>query len=232
VAVVDATFVSSTEVTCITPPMPEMEVAVHVATNGIDFGTVGTARFSFRSTLTVAAILPVSGVQEGGTTVTAFGSNFRNSPDLACRFGFGKKKVVAARWVSSEEITCISPPHLGVPGPVPFAVTNNGQQFTLDSRDDYDDDGGNDDDGGDDGGVVYEYHGPPVIWSVTPDHGPPVGGTVVTVNGQHLRFGESLSCRFGVAQVRAAFTESGSQVECRSPPHTMMNGVGAGEVGL
>ena len=105
-ATVSALFVSSTVLACETPTHVEGAVDVFVTTNGQDFTTVGPS-FRFRSALTVTSVLPISGPHRGGTLVSVFGSNFANSDDLVCRFGL--RKVVAARWVSSVQVECITP---------------------------------------------------------------------------------------------------------------------------
>ena len=51
------------------------------------------------------------------------------------------------------------------------------------------------------------------------------------MQGQHLRFGEALSCKFGLSTVQAAFTANTGRVECRAPPNNASGtGEGPGEV--
>lgn len=71
-------------------------------------------------------MLPSTGPVIGGTNVTVTGTNFVNSPLLACMFG---SQPVSARWISTTQMWCLSPPEQ--PIVVAVEVSNNYQQFTT-----------------------------------------------------------------------------------------------------
>ena len=190
--VVDATFVSSKAVSCITPPHPEATVHVAVTTNGLDFSAPGPL-FRFRSALAVTAVLPLSGPDRGGTKLSVMGTNMANTLELSCRFG---REVVRAAWVSETLVECETPAR--APGPVAVEVTTNGADFTDD-------------------GVLFHAMPPPVIWATSPPSGPLRGGTRVRITGQHLGFGDQLRCRFGELGEVTAELVDGSELECLSP---------------
>ncbi|MEE2629066.1 MAG: IPT/TIG domain-containing protein, partial [Candidatus Latescibacterota bacterium] len=79
-----------------------------------------------------ALVLPLLGPVEGGTRLTVLGSHFRESSSLACRFGVGENGgfSVAARFLSSSQLECVSPVVAGASARS-VEVSFNGQQFSM-----------------------------------------------------------------------------------------------------
>lgn len=84
------------------------------------------------------------------------GRNFQNSESLSCRFG-GSTFSVSARYLTSRTLECVAPAH-GT-GSVQLQVSLNGQQFASI-------------------GVSYTYHHSPIVASIVPFRGSPMGGTL------------------------------------------------------
>ena len=161
---------------------------------------------------------PATGGEGGGTLVRVTGSDFRDAgAKLLC--AFGSVVVSAAGYVSTNRVDCVSPARAPdvIALHAPLAVSVNGRDFSSRATDD--------------GGfpVTFSY-GPRVeVYGLAPDHGPSLGGTLVTVRGANFvpdvwepgrEF--AFSCRFG-AKVAPAMGGSGaltaSSASCRSPPH-------------
>ena len=104
--IVSAVFVSSTEISCSTPPSSTVSsVSLAVTVNGVDYSMSG-AMFDYHKDSTVESVHPWKGPSTGGTIVLVSGENFVESEDLRCRFG---KEEVLGRWISSKAIECMSP---------------------------------------------------------------------------------------------------------------------------
>ena len=119
-ATVSALFVSSTVLTCETPTHVEGAVDVFVTTNGQD-STVGPS-FRFRSAhghLGATTRVPTMAELWCRYLVLVY------TDDLVGRFGL--RKVVAARWVSSVQVECITLHTLVML----LLMSNNGKDFTA-----------------------------------------------------------------------------------------------------
>ena len=57
----------------------------------------------------------------------------------------------------------------------------------------------------------------PVVTTVTPDHGPTDGGTLVTISGSNFQAGASVT--FGGAVAGDVTVQSSNQISCTTPPH-------------
>ena len=146
------------------------------------------------------------------------GSDFRDAgAKLLC--AFGSVVVSAAGYVSTNRVDCVSPARAPdvIALHAPLAVSVNGRDFSSRATDD--------------GGfpVTFSYGARVEVYGLAPDHGPSLGGTLVTVRGANFvpdvwepgrEF--AFSCRFG-AKVAPAIGGSGaltaSSASCRSPPH-------------
>ena len=108
--VVQAHFVSSTELVCVAParPLDFSVAAVEVSNNGVDFTVSGTI-YSYVAAVQVTAVSPTLGPDAGGTAVAVTGSNFANTDKTKCRFG--NSNPVAARWITDQLVECIAPAH-------------------------------------------------------------------------------------------------------------------------
>ena len=92
---------------CSTPPAKGVHpVKVEVSNNGVDFRSYGGGSLKVMPQSTVVSINPTSGILSGGTLVTVKGTAFRNAANVQCKFGGYKAD---ARFVSSNEISCVTP---------------------------------------------------------------------------------------------------------------------------
>ena len=204
-----ATFLSSTKISCITPDIrreiagvastPYYDTGIHVSMNGVDVSSA-KAQFQFTPVAIVSSIYPSQGSVGGGTIVTVKGSNLLASAasnSALCVFG---NETVPATPLSTEEMTCISPPH-HVDEAVSFAVSLNGVDVIRHG--------------------YQRFHYLPVVKhvSIKPSGGPFTGGTLVTVTG--INFGKSLvtNCRFGAFSSDGIVHISDNSIQCKSPPH-------------
>ena len=187
--VVQATWVSTTEVRCLSPPSATGSSRVGVANNGVDFtdGDGHAALFEFLAAPDLQGVQPAFGPVSGGTVVSVRGANFVHTPTLACRFG--ATAIVPASFVSASEVACVAPPAQDA-GSVAVAVTLNGQEWVT-----------GDTTGADDGAlpVSFTHVAVPHVSSIVPASGPSTGGTLVTLSVAHAPPSGDLWCKFGDA---------------------------------
>jgi hypothetical protein len=191
---VKATVQSPDILQCITPAHPAGASILEVSNNGIDFTTSGNV-FHFESALSVSAIFPQAGPEDGATMVSVHGTNFKNTNHLSCMFG---EVATKATWISSSHIECIAPP-ANTPGNVHLEVSNNAGEYSFN-------------------GVSFYYFGRGVIQSIHPMFGSPSGNTAITINGQNFFFTADLECVFGEIPTQATFVNANTLV-CNTPPH-------------
>ncbi len=189
-----ATVVSSTQVTCTTPPGSG---TVSVVLTNVD-GNAATLGFSFTYTgtgATVTSVSPSVGPAAGGTFVTVTGTNFVSGATVT--FGGGSATSVVI--VSTTQITCVTPS--GAAGPVNVTVTNpSASPGTLVNG--------------------FTYQGPaPTLTSATPNVGPIAGGTLVTLAGTNFLAGATVT--FGGTVATSVTVASTTQITCVTPAHAL-----------
>ncbi len=109
----------------------------------------------------IAGVSPLAGTTSGGTTVSIAGANFK-----AGALVFFGGKTGGNVTVGSVAVTASTPP--SGPGVVDVAVTNPDGRSAVARR-------------------AYNYYlGGPVIARITPNFGPPDGGTDVVIEGRHF----------------------------------------------
>ena len=116
-----AAVLSSTLLTCTTPPLAAGAAALEVAVGG-DAARRVRAPLLVHEPIALQAIAPSTGWACGGARVVLRGRGFVASDALACRFG---ARAVAATLVAPGYVECVAPP-LPV-APVHVAVANTGQ---------------------------------------------------------------------------------------------------------
>ncbi len=168
------------------------------------FGENEELLFHFYRAEFVSGIRPYEGPLRGGTAITVFGTDFRNTPGLVVRFVYSGTMesndniiaegtssnstvaVVPAQYVSSEELmvkTPRCPLTLGVGGFFFVEVSSNGRDFTPSS----------------DGPLFFYDASEPFVESLSPEILRESGGVVVTVRGTGFpeTFPSTLACVFG-----------------------------------
>jgi hypothetical protein len=95
-------------------------VSFNVSNNNVDFSATG-AQFYYEAPNGVSALFPSRGDTHGGTVVRVNGSHFRDTAQLACRFG-DYSELVPATFVGPGAVDCVSPAHSNVQGSVFITV--------------------------------------------------------------------------------------------------------------
>ena len=154
----------------------------------------------FAPTARVTGSNPLAGPESGGTVIGVSGVDFQDGPMLACRFG--STFPVAAAFIGSDLVECVSPsmfrPAGASPGyyplqlTIPLGVTGNGRDYTpggglFGSR------------------AAFEYQAILRVTGVTPRSGVTGGRTPVFVTGVGFVNTTLLSCRLGREVVPATY---------------------------
>ncbi|KAH8094066.1 hypothetical protein JL720_4055 [Aureococcus anophagefferens] len=180
-----ASVVSDVEVRCAAPPSDgrrPRKVAVAVSCDNETFSR-STATFAYDATPEVRSLSPAAGPGEGGTRVVLRGRGFKDRREARCRFG--RDATVAAVFLSSERLLCVTPPHAA--GEAMLEVSLNGVDFygTF---------------------LKYAFAETPKIESLWPlmSMGQ-IGATAVSVFGSGFRNTLELACFFDNSRVPARF---------------------------
>ena len=140
---------------------------------------------------------PEMGSVIGGTIVHVFGSNFRDTKDLKCKFG---TISVPAKFISTNEILCVSPKtdHAGL---VPFQIAVQEDEFTSDET------------------KKFLYYAFPELNSISPSCGPIYGYTQLTVKGKNFFDNglDSVKCVFNKTIFMNATIIDDTTLYCSTP---------------
>jgi hypothetical protein len=179
-------IVTASTITCITPAGTGL-VDVRVATlSGTGTKTSG---FEYFSPPTISAVNPSSGTTAGGDAVTIDGSGFFAPVSVT----FGGNGAVSLSVVSTTQMTCTTPAHAAATVDV-VATTSWGTGSKA-------------------GG--FTYADPPTVSSVSPNQGPPGGGTAVTITGNS--FVGPAGVVFGSASATSVSVVSITRITCNTP---------------
>eukprot|EP00698_Gefionella_okellyi_P014440 TRINITY_DN4005_c1_g1_i2.p1 TRINITY_DN4005_c1_g1~~TRINITY_DN4005_c1_g1_i2.p1 ORF type:complete len:2826 (+),score=696.32 TRINITY_DN4005_c1_g1_i2:356-8479(+) len=187
-----AVTISSTLVTCLSPPMAAGSYSVELSNNNVTF-TQNSVQFLYLAAANVSHVIPPSGPRQGGTLISVFGSSFVNSAQLMCRFG--SSAPVVATWLTFSKVQCYSSAF--TQPSVPVEVSNNNADFTAN-------------------GQLYSYFGLPNVTSITPVTGRSLGGTPVTVSGINF-LTDALWCKFGSADPVQGVVLTVTLANCTAP---------------
>ena len=151
-------------------------------------------------------INPREGPIQGGTRVIAVGSNFRDTGEATCKFN---ETVVKAKFLSTSELECISPPSEKA-GFVPLSVSMEQDLYSK--------------------SVQFLYYEHPVITSIEPQCGPDYGYTQITVKGKNfLDMGRNKAmCVFNKTIFTNATVMEDDVMMCDSP--SMLNQFGYSKI--
>ncbi|MFC6354638.1 IPT/TIG domain-containing protein [Luethyella okanaganae] len=183
------TVVNDTTITVTTPVHAPGAVAVIVTGPG---GSSAPGTFTFTPVTRVDGVDPGSGPVGGGNTVTISGQCFTGATSVT----FGGVPATSFTVVDDATITAVVPAGVGV---VDIQVVGGGTCGT----------------GTLPGG--YEYLPAPDATSLTPDHGPETGGTVVTIIG--TGFTGATGVTFGGAPGTGFVVVSDTEIRVTSPAH-------------
>jgi IPT/TIG domain len=151
-------------------------------------------QFSYAPPPTLTGISPETGAAAGGTPVTITGANFEEG--AAVHFGSASATSVVVN--SESSITAVSP--IGTPGEsVAVTVTTFGGTTPTSEADRF----------------RYLQTAPLHVGKVTPNSGPLIGGTAVTIGGG--AFVGATAVRFGSASAASFVVKGEHAIEARAP---------------
>ena len=190
-----ATYVSETEVTCITKKTAMGFARVDVTVNNNDYSESKTI-FEFIDYPTMTAMVPYQGTTKGGTTSFIKGSSY-TSPNLKCNYG--GRSVTAPQFHSTGEISCISP----ADSPIAVAVGLHDEGDKTFARMQ--------------STQSFAFQVLPTVTGISPTRGPIYGGTKVTVAVSGYNRVDQIFCRFGDAKAVIASWINSYKLQCLSP---------------
>ena len=174
-----------------TAPAGSGLVDVTVTANGLSSAAVAADQFTYLGLSSISAVSPNQGTSLGGTSITISGSGFVTG---ATTFKFGANAAASASCTSSTQCTATSP---AGSGSVDVTATTPGGASATGGAD------------------HFTYLALPTVTGVSPNSGPPSGGTTVTITGTNLDLGTP-AVQFG--NVAASVTcSSSSQCTATSP---------------
>ena len=196
----EAHVLSHILVVCRSPPMASpRDSTVQLQVDGALIST--TMQFIFHADPRLLAVSPRLGPRTGGTIIHVTGLFLSELDPLFCRFG---QTHTPSRRKSSTEVLCVAP-YSTTSGSQPFAIRRGlfGAPLIAGS---------------------FEYLHATQIISLSPGSGPSVGGTRLTVTGEHFSRRAVdlmvLHIRFNATTVLLAEYRSTHTVICSTPSHT------------
>jgi PKD repeat protein len=147
---------------------------------------------------TFTSITPNSGSTLGGTPVTIVGTNFADGGAFGVTIG-GNPATSVVR-VNSTHITAVTP--AGTVGAKNVVITNNGGQTAT-------------------GTNAYTYVALPTFTSITPNSGPPAGGTPVTIVGTNFVSGGLFGVTIGGNPATSVVRINATHITAVTPAGTL-----------
>jgi len=100
-----------------TTPLSQIPAAVvtEITVNGEQYSTDGKSFQYYPGEVLFTNMFPVSGPVTGGTSVTMVGTNFTNTGEISCRFGYTRTgyfytpAIGAGSYLNSTHVVCVSP---------------------------------------------------------------------------------------------------------------------------
>ncbi|MEU4345259.1 IPT/TIG domain-containing protein, partial [Nocardia sp. NPDC023852] len=181
------TVVSDTQISALAPAGTGI-VDVIIATTG---GVSSPVRYTYIPSPALASIVPDSGPEAGGNTVTLTGTNLTGATAVS----FNGTPAISFTVVSDTQITAVA--LAGSAGPVVVTVATAG---------------------GTSNGVLYTYVAAPTVVSTTPDSGPQIGGNTVVVQG--TGFTGTSAVRFGATPAASFTVVSDTEISAIAPAGT------------
>ncbi len=184
------TVVSDTQVTA-TAPVGSGTVDVRVTTpNGTSI-VAPADQYTYTSGPTVRSLNPSSGPTAGGNVVTITGTNLSNASAVS----FGGTPATSFSVLGQTLISAVAPP--GAAGTVDVTVTTPGGTSPTGSSD------------------QYTYVAAPTVSALSPNSGPAVGGTSVSITGTGFTGATAVS--FGATSAASFTVTSGTSITATSP---------------
>ncbi len=183
---------SQNKLIAIIPPHKPGKVSVKVENAGQKPFILSNALEYVLPQPVIQNISPSSCKQDGGITVEIYGANFSEDSKVY----FNNVIAISTTFVNESRLLAVAPPHKI--GTVSIKVVNSdGSQAILNN--------------------AFEYYGHPYIKSVSPNMGPPEGGTLITIVGENFEEDSVVFFDNNAAQIN--FAKSGI-ISVYSPPHS------------
>jgi hypothetical protein len=144
---------------------------------------------------------PSIGPVNGGTIMNIFGTDFTNSPGLACKFGFLSRRGV---WLSFQQVQCVTPAFTA--GTTAIMVSFDGFEFLKTN-------------------LTHTFYATPSVSSIFPSFGDSKGQTPVIVTGANFFNSSRAFCSFGGTVVPLQYVFSSTRLTCKSPPRVTAGAV-------
>ncbi len=185
------TVASSTSITATTPAGANGPAAV-VVTNPDSQTATLAGGFNYLGTApTLGSVSPGSGPLTGGTAITLTGTSFFAGATVAV----GGAAATSSTVVSSTTATAGTP--AGAIGPAAVRITNPDGQFAEIAS-------------------GFNYLGPaPTLTTISPNSGPPAGGTAITLTGSNFAGGATVTVGGGGATT--VTVASSTTITCATP---------------
>ena len=193
VSVAGTVYTDAEHLSFVTPPHAFGPVTVQIVTpNG-----TASATFTYYAPCTVSSVLPSAGPTAGGQTVTVTGTGFTDATGVLV----DGDPVTIDTITGDTELTFTTPPHAAATVNVQV-VPLHGSTSSPTSAD------------------LYTYVPTPTITSITPDNGPSIGGTTVTIEGTNLSIVTEVLFG-GDAGFALTTALDGLSLTVRTPTHTV-----------
>jgi hypothetical protein len=204
--VVEAVYKDANTLICFTPPRASTApTLVNVRDTRQITGVIIDKLLAFLfENVQVTRIYATMGLREGGTKVTAYGTGFRDTRELGCRFG---NDAVEANWVSPGELWCKSP--VALEGYVNFSVTVNGQDYSGQHAVPPDTNSTS--------RVAFRFLHRMTVSHIMPTSIPAGSSRMVTVMGNEFAAGTLMWCRFGTYLTSSYQIVSSTEAHCVTP---------------
>ena len=196
ISATDAQILSGTKIRAITPPFNRQSSIVNrqsvdvLVTNPASLSDTLTGGFTYVPPPVVTAISPQRGPVVGGTEITITGENFQDGANVK----IGENPATDVAFVSATTITAQTPQ--GSAGNADVVLTNpDTQSDTLTG--------------------CFTYVPPPIVTVISPQSGPVVGGTEITITGENFQDGASVKLG-GVVATDVAFV-SETTITAKTP---------------
>lgn len=185
---------STTSMTC-TLPSGSTGAQPVVVTNPNGESSGNTVTYTYRAAPAISTVSPTGGRLSGGNTLTVNGSDFVSGATVTV----GGAACTSPTFVSGSQLTCTVP--AGTAGAAAVQVTNpDGQQSGT--------------------SVTYTYRAAPTIGAngVSPNSGPPAGGTGITITG--TGFVGPATVSVGGNSCTSVTVVSSTRITCTTPAGT------------
>ena len=204
---VEAEFISSVRIRCVSPPGKLGEfVPLQVTINGQDIADSPVAQtFAYIGVPSISNILPAAGPSTGGTVIYLTGKDFvdmsKYPEEFLCIFrpieSAEPPRVMPAFFINSTSVSCSTPGGWQAGTIVNIAVSFNGIDFSKDES-------------------RFRFY---QINKVFPVSGPSIGGSEIRITGSGLtpdsKVGEP-ACKIG-SQVTTAISANNEEIVCVLP---------------